>query len=207
MHGKRVLDAGCGPGAYAEWLVKHGAQVVALDANSKMVEFVRERLGNKAEVLLASLEQSLDFLDDSTFDIVLGPLVMDYVEDWHAVCGEFYRVLCDDGCLVFSMEHPYSKFRTHANEAHYFEVELVEYEWTGFGMPVRVSSYQRPMSAVIEPLVATGFAPDRLLEPIPTEAFKEKLPEDYEDLRQRPGFMCVRAVKTRSNSHSLSRNL
>ncbi|MBZ0289063.1 MAG: methyltransferase domain-containing protein, partial [Anaerolineae bacterium] len=29
--GKRVLDAGCGPGIYAEWLVDHGAQVVAFD--------------------------------------------------------------------------------------------------------------------------------------------------------------------------------
>ena len=29
--GKRVLDAGCGPGAYAEWLAERGAKVVAFD--------------------------------------------------------------------------------------------------------------------------------------------------------------------------------
>jgi 2-polyprenyl-3-methyl-5-hydroxy-6-metoxy-1,4-benzoquinol methylase len=28
---KRVLDAGCGPGVYAEWLADHGAQVLALE--------------------------------------------------------------------------------------------------------------------------------------------------------------------------------
>ncbi len=46
--GKTVLDAGCGPGVYSEWLVAHGAKVVALDANRKMVRFARQRLGGKA---------------------------------------------------------------------------------------------------------------------------------------------------------------
>ncbi|HET91353.1 MAG TPA: class I SAM-dependent methyltransferase, partial [Chloroflexi bacterium] len=29
IRGKRVLDAGCGPGVYAEWLAESGAEVVA----------------------------------------------------------------------------------------------------------------------------------------------------------------------------------
>jgi 2-polyprenyl-3-methyl-5-hydroxy-6-metoxy-1,4-benzoquinol methylase len=48
--GKRVLDAGCGPGVYAEWLVEHGAHVVALDANEKMVALARQRLGEKVQI-------------------------------------------------------------------------------------------------------------------------------------------------------------
>ena len=31
--GRRVLDAGCGPGSYAQWLSEHGATVLALDAS------------------------------------------------------------------------------------------------------------------------------------------------------------------------------
>ena len=42
VKGKRVLDAGCGPGVYAEWLVNRGAEVVALDANAKMVKLARQ---------------------------------------------------------------------------------------------------------------------------------------------------------------------
>jgi 2-polyprenyl-3-methyl-5-hydroxy-6-metoxy-1,4-benzoquinol methylase len=33
-----VLDAGCGPGIYAEELVARGAEVVGFDASERMVE-------------------------------------------------------------------------------------------------------------------------------------------------------------------------
>ena len=35
--GKTVLDAGCGPGVYTEWLLNKGAKVVAFDANERML--------------------------------------------------------------------------------------------------------------------------------------------------------------------------
>lgn len=195
VKGKRVLDAGCGPGAYAEWLADRGAEVVAFDANEKMVRLARERLGDKAQVVQANLEQPLDFLRDGSFDIVVSPLVMDYVRDWEMVFGEFYRVLGDRGCLVFSIEHPYVKYDNHRETSNYFEVEAVEYEWRGFGKAVRVPSYRRPLSEVVNPLVRTGFILDQILEPTPTEEFREKAPEDYETLSRSPGFMCVRAIK------------
>jgi ubiquinone/menaquinone biosynthesis C-methylase UbiE len=194
---KRVLDVGCGPGVYAEWLVDRGAHVVAFDANAKMVRLARERLGgrdrDRARVVQANLEQPLDFLPDDSFDIVLCPLVMDYVKDWERVFKEFYRVLREGGVLVFSMEHPYVKYDDHRETSNYFEVELVEYEWRGFGAPVRVPSYRRPLSAVVNPLVKAGFVLEWVLEPTPTEEFRRQAPEDYEGLSKSPGFMCVRA--------------
>ena len=195
VKGKRVLDAGCGPGAYAEWLVEHGAEVVALDANEKMVRLARQRLGNKAQVLLANLEQPLDFLADGSFDVVVSPLVMDYIRDWESAFREFHRVLRAGGCLVFSMEHPYSKYDYHRQTSNYYAVELVEFTWRGFGKPVRVPSYRRPMSAVTNPLVKAGFILEQILEPLPTQEFKEDEPEDYEKLIHSPGFMCVKAMK------------
>lgn len=193
--GKRVLDAGCGPGVYAEWLVEHGAQVVAFDANQKMVDLARVRLGDKARVLQANLERPLDLLRDDSFDIVISPLVMDYVKDWETVLLEFHRVLREGGWLVFSIEHPYAKYDDHREMSNYFEVEAVEYEWRGFGEAVRVPSYRRPLSEVINPLIRAGFIVERILEPIPTEEFKQKAPEDYEELSRSPGFMCIRASK------------
>jgi hypothetical protein len=120
---------------------------------------------------------------------------MDYVEDWERVFGEFYRVLREGGTLVFSMEHPYPKYHDHRETSNYFDVELVEYEWTGFGEPVRVPSYRRPLSEAINPLVRVGFFVQQILEPVPTEAFRQSDPEDYAKLSRSPGFMCVRAVK------------
>jgi 2-polyprenyl-3-methyl-5-hydroxy-6-metoxy-1,4-benzoquinol methylase len=36
VRNKSILDIGCGPGAYSEWLADNGARVVAVDANEKM---------------------------------------------------------------------------------------------------------------------------------------------------------------------------
>lgn len=195
VNGKHVLDAGCGPGVYSEWLVAHGGIVLALDANEKMVALARQRLGEKVQVLQANLETPLDFLVDASFDIIVCPLVMDYIKEWEPTFKEFHRILRAQGCLVFSMEHPYMKYATHHLMSNYFKVERVEYIWRGFGKPVNVPSYRRPLSGVINPLLQVGFILDKILEPLPIEEFYEKDPEDYDELIRSPGFMCVRAIK------------
>ncbi|MFO8036691.1 MAG: class I SAM-dependent methyltransferase [Anaerolineales bacterium] len=203
VKGLRVLDAGCGPGVYAAWLLKKGADVVAVDANQKMARLAKARLGDRCPVMQANLEQPLDFLRDGWFDVAVSPLVMDYIRDWHRLFQEFHRVLKTGGVLVFSIEHPYMKYAIHKETSHYFDVELVEYKWKGFGKAVKVPSYRRPMSEVINPLLEAGFNVDKILEPKPTEAFKEQLPEEYEELTRRPGFLCLRAVKGHVHSPPL----
>lgn len=194
VRGKRVLDAGCGPGVYAEWLADKGAGVVAFDVSKKMVRLAKERLGAKARVLRADLGQPLDFLGAETFDLVLSALALDYVRDWEAVFAEFYRVLRRGGHLVFSAGHPFADFMIFG-EGNYFRTEAVDLEFTGFGRPVRVPSYRRPLGAVIEPLLEAGFVLERLLEPTPTQQFERADPENYEKLSRMPGFLCVRAAK------------
>jgi 2-polyprenyl-3-methyl-5-hydroxy-6-metoxy-1,4-benzoquinol methylase len=49
--GKDVLDAGCGPGWYTDWLARNAARVVAIDRSTRMVELANERLGGRARVL------------------------------------------------------------------------------------------------------------------------------------------------------------
>lgn len=194
VRGKRVLDAGCGPGVYAEWLLQRGAVVLAIDASPKMVALARQRLGPRADVRLANLDTPLTFLDDESFDLVLSPLVLDYIEDWHAVFREFFRVLRAPGHFVFSVGHPLADFLYFKTD-NYFATEQVGAEWCGFGTPVYVPTYRRPLSALINPLVAAGFVLEHLLEPLPTEAFREKDPGHYAELMHRPVFVCVRARK------------
>ncbi len=66
--GQRVLDAGCGPGFYAEELVARGAEVVAFDHSPRMVDLARDRLGDKAMVRVHNLADPLDWLADESFD-------------------------------------------------------------------------------------------------------------------------------------------
>jgi SAM-dependent methyltransferase len=192
---KRVLDAGCGPGIYSEWLIKHGAEVVAVDASLKMVELAKRRLGGAAEVRQADLGKPLDFLGGSSFDVVLSPLVLEYVEDWQGAFAEFYRVLRPGGRLIFSVTHPLSDYLYYESN-NYYETELVGCEWRGFeSVKVHMPSFRRPLSAMLNPLLEAGFYLERIVEPKPTEEFKEADPKHYEELSRLPCFLCVRAGK------------
>jgi len=195
VEGKRVLDAGCGPGVYSEWLIERGAEVVAVDASPKMVELAKRRLGAVTDVRQANLSKPLTFLDSSSFDIVLSPLVLEYIEDWGSTFAEFYRVLRPDGHFVFSVTHPlfdYIYFKSN----NYFGIELVGSEWRGF-KPVRVHvpSFRRSLGATLNPLIEAGFSLERILEPKPMDEFKEADPKHYEELSQQPCFLCIRARK------------
>jgi SAM-dependent methyltransferase len=193
--GKRVLDAGCGPGVYAEWLVGRGAHVVGLDVSQRMAERARRRLRDQASFVRADLGWPLAFLASGSFDLVLSALALDYVRDWAAAFREFFRVLREPGHLVFSAGHPLDEFHDHHPHGNYFDVERVDYEWRGFGAPVRVPYYRRPLGEMLDPLLGAGFCLERLLEPRPVPQFREQDPADYAKLMRRPGFICFRARK------------
>jgi SAM-dependent methyltransferase len=186
--GLNVLDAGCGSGWYAEYLVEHGATVTAVDVSPKLVALTKARLGNRAQVLQVDLGQPLDFASNAAFDLVLSPLVMHYLEDWQAVFAEFHRVLKDSGVLLFSTHHPFMDFQLFQTES-YFTMELLEDEWsTG-----KVYYYRRPLTTMIDALAETGFVIERILEPQPTDVFRSVDPEGYERLSKNPWFIVIRA--------------
>lgn len=70
-----------------------------------------------------------------------------------------------------------------------------KFTWRGFGEPVVVPSYRRPLAEVFNPLIEVGFRLEQVLEPLPTEIFKEKNPAVYEKLHREPGFMFIRAAR------------
>jgi SAM-dependent methyltransferase len=135
VSGKVVLDAGCGPGSYSEWLLGCGARVIAVDASPRMVEHARRRLGDSAKVRLHDLREPFDFLGDWSVDVVLASLVLDYIEDWTPVLREFRRVLRSYGVLVFSVGHPAIEFILKQGVEDYFRVERVEMWWRTWGEP------------------------------------------------------------------------
>jgi len=194
VKGKRVLDAGCGPGVYSEWLIKHGAEVVAIDASPRMVRLAKQRLGRAGDVREADLSKPLNFLDDSFFDVIVSPLVLEYIENWGPTLREFFRILRQDGCLVCSVTHPFYDF-TYYESNNYFETELVGSEWRGFGPHVYMPSFRRSLGATLNPFLHTGFMLETIVEPKPTEDFKEADPKHYNELSQQPCFLCIRARK------------
>ncbi len=82
--GKRILDIGCGPGAYVMSLAARGAGfVLGLDLSPAMLEFAERRI--KAHRLEKICElQSVNFLEasfDKKFDFSLAIGVFDYLAD------------------------------------------------------------------------------------------------------------------------------
>jgi SAM-dependent methyltransferase len=194
---KRILDAGCGPGVYAEWLVEHGAEVVGVDFSPTMVKLASQRLRDKAQVFQADLSQPLDFLETGSFDVIVSALALDYVREWAALFGEFFRLLREPGFLIFSVGHPADEFYEHHPEGNYFDIEQVEMEFSqkSFGVRVSIPFFRRPLNAMIDPLLETGFVLERLFEPRPVPEFKEHDSADYEKLMRQPGFICFRVRK------------
>jgi SAM-dependent methyltransferase len=187
----RVLDAGCGTGAYTEWLVDQGAEVVGVDVSDAMLDHARDAVDDDAATFhQADLADPLDVADDDAFDGIVCALALSYVRDWESVFAEFHRILRPGGFLVFSTGHPLDQFGPDAPDAeNYFDVERLAKEWD-----VDVPYYRRPFGEMMNPLLDNGFRLDRVVEPQPTEAFRDARPDRYEKESTHPVFICVRAI-------------
>lgn len=191
VDGLQVLDAGCGPGAYAQALQERGASVVACDISEKMLELARERLGDRVQYLRQDLTKKFESVADHSFDVVIAPLCLDYVENWLPTFREFFRILKPRGIFVFSCAHP-SFDAEYFQTTHYFSVEYVECVWSGFGKRVLMPGFRRSWEELLTPMIEAGFVIERIHEPQPTLEFKKADPIRYEKLQHRPSFVCVR---------------
>ena len=189
---KTVLDAGCGPGVYTEWLVENGASVTAIDYSDEMLEFVKKRVGNNARIMNANMNKEMTFLKDEEFDIIVSSMVLHYLRDWRLVFNEFNRILKPKGELVFSLHHPFMEFANHP-EGSYYDTQLIEDLWPAFN--IRMKYYRRPLSHVFGVLKETDFKFSTLLEPKPIEECKELYPDSYKTLSTKPWFICFKAIK------------
>ncbi len=192
--GKSILDAACGPGKYAEILLSRGADVTGFDVSPRMVAFAQERNQHAGTFFVHDLSEPLARLADASFDVVLCALALHYLPDWTPTIREFRRVLKPEGHLVISIEHPFFEFN-YFKSTQYFAVEPVKCTWNGFGKPVEVNSYRRPLQDCITPLVSNGFYIDALLEPRPVAEFEKLDPDHFKELNQFPAFMCIRAIR------------
>jgi SAM-dependent methyltransferase len=182
----RVLLAGCGRGDHVDWFLERGAEVVGVDASEAAVRIARERFGDEATFRVADLTDPLDFGDDA-FDLVVSNLVLSHVEEWPPVFAEFHRVLTLAGTLAFATVHPLA-LRERV-DASYYETAAFENDWPC----VSISTYYRPIRAVLDALLSTGFRLEAFEEPTPRKEFREHHPDRYEAALTRPELLVVRA--------------
>jgi SAM-dependent methyltransferase len=91
----RVLDAGCGQGAFAARLLDAGVEVVALDQSKRMVELTA---AHGVHAVVGEVEE-LPFADAS-FDVAVANYMLYHLPDLDRGLSELLRVLRPGGTLV-----------------------------------------------------------------------------------------------------------
>jgi SAM-dependent methyltransferase len=87
--GQRVLDVGCGVGAFLRLVTNEGAQPFGLDASEALIELARRRLP-EADLRVGDME-ALPY-DANTFDLVTGFTSFFFANDMVAALREAGRV-------------------------------------------------------------------------------------------------------------------
>ncbi|MBS1518642.1 MAG: methyltransferase domain-containing protein [Bacteroidetes bacterium] len=193
IKGKKVLDAGCGPGLHSSVLIDRGADVTAVDYSGEMVRHTLEATEGKARVLQTDLNLPLDMFEDEEFDVVFSSLTVHYVNDWIKLFSEFNRILKQNGYIVFSTHHPFMDFSFHS-DGNYFETELLTDDWPSYN--VKMKFYRRSLGEIFWILKNTGFELVELSEPRPVKECGEKFPDAYNTLTRKPWFIIFKIKKS-----------
>lgn len=109
LAGLRVLDVGCGDGAYSIHAARLGATVTGLDISSAMLDAARKR-AVAAGVSVEWREGRAEALPFQTasFDVVIAVSVLCWVPDGAAAVREMARVLRPGGIVVIGELGRYS---------------------------------------------------------------------------------------------------
>ncbi len=104
--GDRVLDAGCGDGAFARALAEHGAQVSGVDVSHEAIRRARRATTpagsqTRPELQVVPEGMPLPFGEDA-FDVVWAGEVLEHVVDPVAWLSDVRRVLRWGGRLILT---------------------------------------------------------------------------------------------------------
>ncbi|HCC56199.1 MAG TPA: class I SAM-dependent methyltransferase [Solibacterales bacterium] len=156
LAGLRVLDVGCGDGAYPIHAARLGATVTGLDISPAMLDAAR-RHASAAGVSVEWREGRAEALlfEPASFDVVIAVTVLCWVTDRAAAVQEMARVLRPGGIVVIGELGRYSLWAL-AREAHFWTTDelrhLVQSGHLEFGA-VRGGVYYQPSRLVAKWLV------------------------------------------------------
>jgi SAM-dependent methyltransferase len=190
LAGAAVLDAGCGSGAQAEWLLDQGAEVTGIDVSPRMIEEAERRCGGRGRFLVADLARPLP-LEPASLDGITCSLALHYVADWSVPLRSFASALRPGGWAVISLDHPFGP-PLPGQQGGYFDTELLSEIWHKGGVEVSQQFWRRPLGAVLGAFADAGFAVDRVAEPQPSDEALRLFPDDLTGIVGVPVFIVYR---------------
>jgi ubiquinone/menaquinone biosynthesis C-methylase UbiE len=200
LHGRAVLDLGCGYGWFCRWARQHGAaRVVGVDVSERMLARAGATTNDPAVTYIrADMEQPS--LSPASFDLAYSSLALHYVANLDGLLAAVHRSLLPGGSLIFSVEHPIYTAPTNPHWAMdaaghktwpvdgYLDEGPRSTDWLTKG----VIKQHRTTATYVNQLLRRGFALTHLEEWGPTN---EQILADPElaDERQRPPYLLVAA--------------
>ncbi|WP_240519500.1 class I SAM-dependent methyltransferase [Amycolatopsis antarctica] len=170
--GARVLEVGAGSAPCARWLIRNGADAVALDISGGMLRHARaanERTGVPVPLVQANAEYLP--IADASMDAACSAFgAVPFVASVEAVFGEVARVLRPGGRWVFAVTHPMrwifpddpGPLGLTVTQPYFDRTPYVEVDETGRATYVE---YHRTLGDYVRALTAAGLVLDELLEP------------------------------------------
>jgi ubiquinone/menaquinone biosynthesis C-methylase UbiE len=109
--GKRVLDVGCGTGAYTMEIAKEADSVIGVDITMRFLRAYQQHSAGLVPPIRGASER-LPFPDKS-FDVIVCIETLEHVNDERETLRDMRRVLCDDGALLLAIPNKRYLFETH----------------------------------------------------------------------------------------------
>src|SRR6202795_1141341 len=203
--GRRALDLGCGAGQLAHYLACSGAaEVVGVDVSERMLALARAAWAHPNVRYPRAAIEDLAF-PAARFDLVVSSLAFHYVDDYAGLVKRIAGWLAPGGVLVYSTEHPLftarlpdggwvldeAGRRTGWSLDRYADEGARKETWFVAG----VRKVHRTLATLINGLLDAELVVERVIEPIPSEAWLQAHPL-ARDERRRPIFLLVRARKS-----------
>lgn len=212
LHGKQVLNLGCGSGDDSALLRSLGAATsVGIDISDKLIAIAKTQHPD-CDFQVMDMEH-LQF-DDQSFDVAYAGLALHYLEDWSRAFTEVYRVLRPGGSFVFSCGHPLLSAMAITEETDEIQTRMLRVvkhkqqktaEVTGdyftrridtaAGDSMDVTIWHKPMSEIIDEATGAGFLLSALAEPVPEPAVETFKPMQYQMLSKIPSMLVIKLEK------------
>jgi ubiquinone/menaquinone biosynthesis C-methylase UbiE/8-oxo-dGTP pyrophosphatase MutT (NUDIX family) len=154
LHGRRVVEAGCGTGGNTAWLAERVSSVVALDLSDGMLAIARARVAAPHVRFLQHDVTQPWPLPAASADLVIATLVLEHVEPLAPFFEQAARVLVAGGQLHFCELHP---ARQMLGKKARFATEP--------GAPIEyISAFPHDLSDYVRAALAAGFSLSDLVE-------------------------------------------
>ena len=172
---RRILDAGCGIGAFSKRLSEIAPEVIGVDPSKKSIELAIDQNIRNASFVNSTME-AYSLANKQSFDVVVANMVLMDVLSLNDFLTACRRVLFQGGAIAFSITHPcfWPEYYGYASAQwfHYQNEIIIE-------SPFRISAdkncsltsthIHRPISNYVDAIVHAGFTFQALKEPTPPD--------------------------------------